>query len=114
MTRKTKAERDQQRAEAERLAWDIFFPKLKALQSFADAIQLVASAPRPDSPGRRYYSNLGFFLQSFSVPDGSNYAEKAQYLRFVKQLDAAGELKAGALQGIEEALQHAMAKQGPW
>lgn len=114
MTRKTKAERDQQRAEAEHRAWDEFFPKLKALQSYAEALELVANSPRPDSPGRRYYSNLDFFLQAFTVPNDSSYAEKEQYLSFVKKLDAAGELKAGALQPIEEALRHAMAMQGPW
>lgn len=114
MTRKTKAEQDQQRAEAERTAWDVFLPKLEALQSYAEALQLVAAAPRPDSPGRRYYSNLGFFLQAFTVPDGSSYTEKVQYLCFVKKLDAAGELKPGALQSIEEALQKAMAKQSSW
>ena len=114
MTRKTKTERDQQRAEAEYMAWEVFLPKLEALQSYAEALQLVADAPRPDSPGRRYYSNLGFFLQAFTVPNSSSYAEKAQYLRLVKKLDVAGELKAGALQQIEEALRQAMARQGSW
>jgi len=109
--RKTKAERDQQRVEAERLAWETFRPKLEALQSFAEAKQLVAEAPSPDSPGRRYYSNLGFFLQAFTVPMDSSHAEKALYLQFIQRLDTAGTLKPGARQAIEDALRHAMNSQ---
>jgi hypothetical protein len=82
------------------------------LTSFPEALELVKEAPPPDSPGRRYYSNLGFFLQAFTVPEGSSYAEKELYLRFIEQLDAAGALKLGAAQRAEEELRRAMEARG--
>jgi hypothetical protein len=109
--RKTKAQHDHERNEAERLEWEIFRPKLDALQSYAEALKLLAEAPRPDAPGRRYYSNLGFFLQAFTVPMGSSYAERALYLQFIQRLDAAGALKPEARQQIEQALRHEMKTQ---
>ncbi len=75
--RKTKAQRDHEHHEAEQHVWDAFRPKLDALQSFPEALKLVAEASPPNAAGRRYYSNLGFFLQSFIVPAGSSYEEKA-------------------------------------
>ena len=112
--RKTKAQRDHERREAERREWEIFRPKLDALQSYVEASQLVAEAPPPDAPGRGYYSNLGFFLQAFIVPMGSSYAERALYLQFIQRLDAAGSLKPGAGQQIEEVLRLAMRAQDKW
>lgn len=112
--RKTKAQRDHERREAERREWEIFRPKLDALQSYVEALQLVAEAPPPDAPGRRYYSNLGFFLQAFVVPMGSSFVERALYLQFIRRLDAAGALKPGAGQQIEEALRNAMRTQDVW
>jgi hypothetical protein len=112
--RKTKAQLDHERNEAERREWDTFRPKLDALQTFADAKQLMAEAPRPDAPGRSYYSHLGFFLQAFTVPMGSSYAERTLYLQFIQRLDAAGALKPGAGQQIEQALRHAMKMQEDW
>jgi|GEM_PF-1943216 len=112
--RKTKAQLDHERSEAERREWEIFRPKLDALQTYAEALKLVAEAPRPDAPGRRYYSNLGFFLQAFTVPMGSSHAERALYLQFIQRLDAAGSLKPGARQPIEQALLHAMKTQADW
>jgi hypothetical protein len=106
--RKTKRDREDERYAAERRAWEEFRPKLAALQSFGEAEQLVAKAPPPDSPGRRYYSNLGFFLQAFTVPAGSSYDERALYLQFIQRLDAAGALNPGARQKIEEELRRAM------
>ncbi|MGB7922015.1 MAG: hypothetical protein WCF57_02090 [Pyrinomonadaceae bacterium] len=114
MARKTKAQRDHEWREAERREWETFRPKLDALQSYAEARQLVAEAPPPDAPGRRYYSNLGFFLQNFTVPMGSSYAERALYLQFIQRLDADGALKPGVRQQVEEALRHAMKTQGDW
>ncbi len=107
-SRRTKADRARERAEIEHRAWDQFAPKLDALQSYADAQNLVSEAPRPDSPGRRYYSNLGFFLQAFMIPAGSSQAEKALYLQFIQRLDAAGELKPGTGQRVQEELTRAI------
>ena|SRR5215216_1218121 len=111
---KTKAQRDHEYKEAERREWEIFRPKLDAIQSPVEAWQLVAEAPPPDAPGRRYYSNLGFFLQAFTVPGGSSHAERALYLQFIQRLDAAGILKPGARQQIEQSLRHAMKTQEDW
>lgn len=112
--RKTKAERDQQMIEADRLVWEKFYPKLRDLQSFHEAVQLLEEAPPESSPGLRYYSNLGFFLQAFTVPAGSNYTEKGLYLQFIQMLDAAGALKPGAREKIEKSLRDAMESQSPW
>lgn len=97
--RPTKVERERGRAEANRHAWESFRSKLEALKSSAEARALVAEAPPPDSPGRHYYSNLGFFLQAFTVPLGSSYAEKALYRQFIRRIDGLGELKPGLERG---------------
>jgi hypothetical protein len=102
--RKTQAERENERAQADRQAWEEFEPRLAGLQTLEDAAQLVAEAPPVDYPGRGYYSNLGFFLQQFTVPNGSNGAERFLYARFIERLDAAGALKPGAAAQILRAL----------
>ena len=109
MSRRTKADREREWQQARDREWEQFRPKLAALQTFADAMALVDQAPRPDTPGRKFYSNLGFFLQAFTVPDGSNGEERALYLEFVRRLDAAGGLKPGALERIEEDFRRARA-----
>jgi hypothetical protein len=111
--RKTKDARDRERADADRHAWEQFHPRLAALTTYDEARLLVSETPPPDSPGRRYYSNLGFFLSGSMVPPlGSSYAEKALYLQFIQRLDAAGALKPGARQKVQEALRRAMDAQG--
>jgi hypothetical protein len=110
--RRTKAERDQVWEDAERRVWDQFRFRLEATSSFVDAQRLIKEAPPPDVPGRRYYSNLGFFLQNFTVPEGSSYQEKELYFQFIRQLDAAGELKPGAAQKVQEDLQRTMESGG--
>ncbi len=105
--RKTVAERRHEHAEAERRVWDEFRPWLAALSSYADALKLVAEAPPPDSPGRRFFSNLGFFLQGFSTPGGSSGEERALYAQLIERLDAAGELKPGAGKQIADKLRRA-------
>ena len=113
MARKTKAQRNQERADAERRVWEIFRPKLDAVEDIVEAHKLVAETPPPDAPGRRYYSNLAFFLQCFGVPGGSSYAEKALYLKLIARLDATGILKAGAREKIESDLRQAMEAEMP-
>ncbi len=110
--RETRTERNQQDADAEHRAWELFRPKLEALQSYAEAEQLVTEAPPPDSPGRGHYTNLGFFLGKFTVPMGSSYAEKMLYLQFIQRLDNARKLNPGTRQKIEEELLRAMKEQG--
>lgn len=110
--RKTRAEREQERIDAEQRAWEEFRPKLSALQSYIEAKMLVAQAPRPDSPGRRYYSNLAFFLQDFTVPTDSSSAEKSLYLQLIQRMDSARALKPGVGQKVKEELQRAMRARG--
>ena len=105
--RKTEAERREERAASETRCWEEFRPKLEAAQTYADTINLHSEAPPPDAPGRRYYSNLGFFLQGFTPPQGANLTERANYLRLIKNFDAAGMLKPGARQQVEEAFRKA-------
>ena len=102
--RKTADERRQEQADAERRAWERFRPKLAALQTFQDAETLLGQAPPHGDPGRPFYSNLGFFIQSFDVPGGSSDTERALYLQFVERLDAAGALKPGARDRVERLL----------
>lgn len=110
--RKTKREREHEWAEADRRAWEEFRPKLAALRSFIDAKILMAQTPPPDSPGRRYYSNLSVFLQDFTVPGGSSSAERSMYLQFIQRLDSAGALKPGAAQEVGERLRRAIVEVG--
>lgn len=111
--RKTKDERDQERANAQRRAWEQFSPKLDALTSLGEARSLIAEKPRLDSLDRLYYTNLELFLMSNfkMVPDGSIYAEKQLYLQFIQRLDAAGALPPGDGQMVQEKLRCAMAEQ---
>src|SRR5215216_395182 len=113
MARKTKAQKIQERAEAERRVWEVFRPKLDAVQNLAEALELAAETPPPDAPGRRYYSNLAYFLQCFGVPGGSSYAEKGLYLKLIARLDSTGILKPGAREEIESKLRHAMEAEMP-
>jgi len=106
--RKTRAEREQEYDEADQRAWTLFEPKLAALSSYFEALKLVNDAPSPDSPGRRYYSNLGFFMQTFAPPDGSSNREKALYIQLLKKIDQEGALKPGSFEGLEQSLRRAM------
>lgn len=92
---------------------EIFRLKLEAVQNLAEAYILVNETPSPNAPGRKYYSNLAFFLGCFGVPGGSSYAEKAFYLQLTKRFEATGGLKADVRQKIEDDLRLAMDAQGP-
>jgi hypothetical protein len=106
MARETKADEGEQRE------WEEFRARLAAQETYLDALTLVAEgAPSPDAPGRRYYANLGTFLQHFQVPVRSTYAEKELYLDLVRRLDAAGQLRPGVRNELEGALQRAMEAQ---
>lgn len=85
-------------------SWDLFRERLSALCSYSDALGLLADAPPPRSPGRRYYSNLGFFLQEFTSPAAASQAENILYLKLIQRLDITGDLKPGARERIEKSL----------
>ncbi|HKP04350.1 MAG TPA: hypothetical protein VJU77_13440 [Chthoniobacterales bacterium] len=109
--RKTADERRAERDEAVWRAWNEFRPKLEAIQSYAEALNLVAHAPPVDTPGRPFYSNLGFFLQAFTPPLGATAREKSIYITLIKRMDATGELKAGEAPRIIAALEKAISEQ---
>jgi hypothetical protein len=111
--RKTKAEKEREWARIERQNWDIFRERLEGLQSFAGAAQLVAQAVQPGGPGRRFYSNLGFFLQAFIPPDGASAVELGLYIQLIERMDAGGELKPGAREQVVADLRAAIARRGP-
>lgn len=113
MAHKTKSQKMQERADADRRVWEVFRPKLDAVQNLAEAYELSAETPPPNAPGRGYYSNLAFFLQCFGVPGGSSYAEKGLYLKLIARLDTTGILKPGAREKIESDLRQAMETEMP-
>jgi hypothetical protein len=102
--RKTVSERRQASHEEDERSWRAFYSKLSAVQSHIDALRLLSEAPAPDSPGRRYYSNLGFFLQSYAAPAGASFVELNEYHRLIRLFDQEGMLKKGVLPEIEETL----------
>lgn len=104
--RKTAAEVREARAQLERRAYDVFMLELKALTSFREAWSWVARSP-DGSPARKYYANLGFFLHTYSAPDGASSAELSEYIRLIGCFDAEGAVKPGLRKGIEEALRTA-------
>ena len=92
------------------VAWELFRPKLAAVQSLKDAFLLHADTVPPDSPGRRYYSNLGFFLQTFAAPNGANGTELSESIRLLAVFDAEGALKPGVRPALESGLRSVIAR----
>lgn len=105
--RPTKAEQTAKRDQAKYDAWRFFYPKLEAVQSFEEAMELASTRPHHNDPGRSFYSNLDFFLATFRCPSGSNSSERSEYLRIARKLDEEGNLKEGALKEIEEDFRNA-------
>jgi hypothetical protein len=93
--------------------WTAFFPKLQEVRTYADTLSLLAAAPAEGSPGRKFYSNLGFFMHTFAPPMGACSAELKEYLRLIGCFDDEGALKPGVRQPVEAAMDQAI-KQHPW
>jgi hypothetical protein len=106
--RKTAAERRQEFDDAKRRAWNAFVPQLEAVTTYTEAMRLVAASPPPGAPGRTYFSNLAFFLQSFAPPAGAGGAEIAQYLRLLQAFESHGALTADAALLLKPPLQKAL------
>jgi hypothetical protein len=104
-SRKSADERSLERSQREDSAWDQFEPKLAALQSFGEARVLVSRAPAEGTPGRGLYSNLGFFLQEFSVPGNASKAELHLYIGFIRRIS--GEIIPGRVDQIIQNLEQA-------
>ncbi|HEY0928891.1 MAG TPA: hypothetical protein VGE27_03135 [Gemmatimonas sp.] len=87
--------------EAYERAWRDFLPKLQAVKSLDDALQLHGQAPPVGSPSRPFYSNFGFFLHYSSPPHGASSTELLQYLRILRCLRDEGSLKEEAFGELE-------------
>lgn len=109
--RKTKVEREAERSEQERRTWEQFRPSLEAIRCKADAIEILKGMPQPDTSLRKHYTNLSYFMATFSPPGNSSGAEKVLYIEVSKKLAEAGELSEGAQQKVEAELRLAIEKQ---
>ena len=100
--------------EAQQRAWEHFRARLEAATCLADAMKLYSDAPPPDSPGRAYYSNLGFFLlhSSFAIPGGADLSERTMYLALVEQMAARGEIKPDVGKRVQQELRHSISEGG--
>lgn len=108
--RRTVGSKEEEWCRREREEADAFRQDLVAVRSMEGAYRLVFSAPPEGAPGRKFYSNFGFFLKNaFSVPSGAGPWELQLYKEFIVRLDASGELPTGAaatlLDQLDEALQ---------
>jgi hypothetical protein len=92
-----------------RLLKQSFLQRLSELRSYADAMKLVHNTPPHTSPARSLYSNLAFFLQNFSVPNGASGAELALYVQLVEAMESARELKPGVAPRVIDRLREAIA-----
>jgi hypothetical protein len=106
--RKTNADRQRERGKAEQRAWNEFVPKVKAASAYQAAIEIVLHGPRPDEPGRRFYSNLDFYLGNRAVPGGANREEVALYAELIEKLRANGDVPADQAEEQSAALAAAM------
>ena len=111
--RKSKAERDRERYEAKVRAWELFRPRLAALSCYADVRKLLDDMPLPDTPSRSYYTNLLWFLDTFSPPGASSCEEKRLYIQLAERMDKAGELKSGVFASIKRSVEEAI-EERPW
>src|SRR5215207_1405224 len=103
-----KIEQQRARDARERAARAEFLHKLTALPSPSEAHLLVRAAPLEGSPGRRFYANLGFFLQRFTPPAEADPEELTGYLHLIQRWGSAGALQAGEQTMIETALRQAL------
>jgi hypothetical protein len=99
----------QPREEAERRqAWTAFHDRVESARGLAEAEAIVADLPPESHPGRKYYSNLGFFLTTFAPPKGGTMEEIQLYLRFLERMNAAGQLRQGVFDTLRNALKLAL------
>ncbi len=111
--RKTRDEIQQELYAADQAVWEKFRPQLAAVKTWEEAKKLHASAVPVDAPGRRYYSNFGFFLHTYGVPSEASYEELVLYAQFIQKLDDAGSLKPGVCEKVLAELQKAIEAKRP-
>ena len=104
----------QRHEEARHRAWEYFRTRLEAATGLTDAKKLYSEAPLPDSPGRTYYSNLGFFLfhSSFVIPAGSDLSERSLYLTLIERMAARGDIEPDVGKRVQEELRNSISKGG--
>jgi len=89
----------------EKIIFEKFKNSLNKVKTFPEAQLLLREAPPVDTPGRKYYSNFGVFLDGFYViPAGAGEEEKLLYKNFIERLDKTGQLKPGEGQRIIDKL----------
>ena len=82
--KRTKADREREAEEAQRLARQKFMSKLEAVQGYDEARRLVDEGdPGNDKPGHHLYANLHFLLNYFTTPGGADREELRLYLQLV-------------------------------
>jgi len=107
--RKTAAERRAEEDRVKERIWESFSRQIERAESYEDALRIHATPVGVDSPGRKFYSNFGFFMHYFSPPDGASKYELQQYLRLLRCFDKQGALKEGALVSLEPIFESAIA-----
>ena len=73
------------------------------MREISDPVEALefAHSSYPNSPGRRYYSNLAFFLgNAFHRPGGASRAELGLCIGLIRRFDEAGELPPGAAEQV--------------
>jgi hypothetical protein len=73
--------------------WEKFVIAVDKVNNFAAAQAVAANTPREHEPGRHFYSNFAFFLESFFVPDNADFTEKTLYIRLIQRMRASGNVK---------------------
>ena len=63
-----------------------FLRKLEHVQSNADVKLLLSECPEPNAPGRRFYSNLAFFIEHLVPPRSAGISETMLYVKLAERL----------------------------
>ena len=103
--RKSAGERRPEKVEKPNQYWEKFRSILHATENRCDALALALAMPRQETPGRKFHTNLLWFLQDFTVPNESNLEERSLYLELIRRFEAGGEVKPGVRRQFEQALQ---------
>ena len=103
-TRKSAAQTRADQEEKAHRARAAFMAELRAAQTRKDAEALAFGAPRPDAPGRAFYSNLQFFLANSIPPRGASIAELAEYRRLAATFDLAPDARQTLVDALSDAM----------
>ena len=79
-------------AAAAREICERFASRIKAAQTFADAMKVVHDGPASHAPGGQHYSNLAFFLIHSVIPRGAGPNEKSLFIELHERMNANGRL----------------------